>query len=162
MNDRKVGKIYKNHGIILLDLVKLYIRNSNGDWEKQTRVNEWTSWPKTWPVSAVVSSSYSWSLDKTKNALQYLRVFNGDDHVKRTYFCRAGLNNFNVSSNPTFFTSSSPVNPIQIPIHDPTFTYITSVGLYNDENELMALGKLNKPIKKDRNSIVNITAKINY
>jgi hypothetical protein len=32
-------------------------------------------------------------------------------------------------------------------IGDPT-VYITSVGLYNDAKELLAVGKLNKPLKK--------------
>ena len=28
-------------------------------------------------------------------------------------------------------------------------TYITTVGLYNDNNELLAVAKLSKPMKKD-------------
>ena len=47
-------------------------------------------------------------------------------------------------------------------LHDPPFTYITSLGLYNDRNELMAIGKLNKPLKKDAMSQFHFTAKINY
>jgi len=161
MNDRKVGKIYQNQGIVLLDLVKLYIRNSNGDWEKANQVNDWRRWHDNWPVAAIVSSSYSWSLDRTKDILQRMRILNNETYMNRTYFCRAGLNDFNWTTNPTFMTSSSPQSP-GIPIHNPTFTYITSVGLYSDNNELMALGKLNKPIRKDQNSMINITAKINY
>jgi|TARA_Y100000310_G_scaffold36717_1_gene34579 hypothetical protein len=55
------------------------------------------------------------------------------------------------------FVSSHGVNPIKIgteligvATHSDFATYVTSVGLYNDENELLAVGKLANPIKNDR------------
>lgn len=40
------------------------------------------------------------------------------------------------------------------------FSYITQVGLYNDENELLAVAKLSKPIRKDRGTETVIRVKI--
>ena len=34
--------------------------------------------------------------------------------------------------------------------HSDFSTYVTTIGLYNDENELLAIGKTAKPIKNDR------------
>ena len=34
--------------------------------------------------------------------------------------------------------------------HSHFATYITEIGLYNDSNELLAVGKLAKPIKNDK------------
>ena len=34
--------------------------------------------------------------------------------------------------------------------HSDFATYITNIGLYNDEHELLAVGKLAKPIKNDK------------
>ena len=34
--------------------------------------------------------------------------------------------------------------------HSEFATYVTDIGLYNDENELLAVGKLAKPIKNDK------------
>jgi hypothetical protein len=73
--------------------------------------------------------------------------FNNTTELNSTiYFCRANHNEFNYSSNPTYLSSSQIVvkqNPIDAPI-----SYITTVGLYSADNELLAVAKLSEPIKK--------------
>jgi hypothetical protein len=64
------------------------------------------------------------------------------------YFCRAFNNEFNYSSNPTYIDSDC---QIRVKMDDPMVephAYITTVGLYNDKQELLAVGKFSKPIKK--------------
>jgi len=34
--------------------------------------------------------------------------------------------------------------------HSAFGTYVTNIGLYNDEKELLAIGKLSNPIKNDK------------
>ena len=65
----------------------------------------------------------------------------------QTYFCRANPDEFNYSTNPTFVSGS--LNSIKYSyfIKEPK-TYITSIGLYNRRNELIAIGKLQKPLLK--------------
>jgi len=63
------------------------------------------------------------------------------------YFCRAYNNEFNYSSNPTYLSAS------QIYVKDgdpeiPPRSYITTVGLYSDDNQLLAVAKLSEPILK--------------
>lgn len=63
------------------------------------------------------------------------------------YFCRLGHNEFNYSSNPTYLSGSKirvKNNPQDTPV-----TYFTTIGLYNDANELMATAKLSEPLKKE-------------
>ena len=159
--DRIVGKVYKNQGIILLDLVKLTLRDAQGNFEiPQSR--DWTNWNATWPVSAVVSSSYSWSLDKTKEQLTHLKVVDENSLARRVYFCKGGIDDFTLTTNSTFYMTGSGIPYEKIPIHDPPFTYLTTVGLYSDDNELMAIGKLNKPFKNDQTTEIHITARISY
>jgi len=50
-------------------------------------------------------------------------------------------NIFNTSSNPTFDPDNNP------------FVYITEVGVYNEDNELMAYGKFTRPIIKGNDPI---------
>ena len=73
------------------------------------------------------------------------------------YFARVGNKKFNFSSNPTYFTASDGS------FTNPTFfknpkSYITQVGMYNDNNELLAVAKLSKPILKSfsREAIIKI------
>lgn len=63
------------------------------------------------------------------------------------YFCRAFNSEFNYSSNPTYLSASE----IRVKGGDPLaqpVSYITSVGLYDDKNQLLAVAKLSEPIKK--------------
>ena len=77
------------------------------------------------------------------------------------FFCRAGNKEFNFSNNPTFFTSSTGdfTNPTFF--KDPK-TYITTVGLYNDANELLAVAKLSKPILKSYSREALIKVKLDF
>ena len=63
------------------------------------------------------------------------------------FFCRAGNKEFNFSNNPTFFTASDGTFTQPTFFKDPK-TYITTVGLYNDSNELLAVAKLSQPVLK--------------
>jgi len=71
-----------------------------------------------------------------------------EEAIKSThYFCRVGNGRYNFSQNPTYYSTPSGdlVNPNFIT--DPR-TYITTVGLYNNNSELLAVAKLSKPFLK--------------
>ena len=63
------------------------------------------------------------------------------------YFCRAYNHEFNYSSNPTYLQNSKIVVKGDDP-EAPPRTYITTVGLYSDDNQLLAVAKLSEPILK--------------
>jgi len=46
-------------------------------------------------------------------------------------------------------------------VDNPT-TYITTVGLYNDANELLAVAKLSQPLTKDFTKEALIKVKLDY
>jgi hypothetical protein len=71
------------------------------------------------------------------------------------YFVRLRNKEFNYSNNPTFYNQSNGVINNSDFYTDPR-VYVTTVGLYNDTNELLAVAKLSKPIQKafDRESII--------
>ena len=63
------------------------------------------------------------------------------------YFCRAFNHEFNYSSNPTYLENSKMVVKGDDPEALPR-TYITTVGLYGDDNQLLAVAKLSEPVLK--------------
>lgn len=73
------------------------------------------------------------------------------------FFVRLRNTDFNYTNNPTFFEESdgSILNPDFI--RDPQ-VFVTTVGLYNDNNELLAVAKLSQPLRKafDREALVRI------
>jgi len=77
------------------------------------------------------------------------------------YYVRVKHFEYNYSNNPTFTTGSLGLVRLSNFVQNPK-VYITTVGLYNDTNELLAVAKLSRPLLKDftRESLVRI--KIDY
>ena len=46
--------------------------------------------------------------------------------------------------------------------NDPQISYITTVGLYSSDNQLLAVGKLSEPLKKDPTNEVTIRVRLDY
>jgi len=80
------------------------------------------------------------------------------EHVSSThFFLRLRNTDFNYTNNPTFFneTDGSILNSDFV--QDPQ-VYVTTAGLYNDANELLAVGKLSQPLRKafDREALIRV------
>ena len=77
-------------------------------------------------------------------------------------FCRARNAEFNYSINPSFSVSASAGTILYNEfIQNPT-TYVTSIGMYNDNNELLAVAKLSKPLKKDFTKEALVRVKLDF
>lgn len=74
----------------------------------------------------------------------------------------ADASSFNLSSNPTFTDENG---HIVMSITDETakpFTMITGVGLYDANNNLLAVGKLSRPLEKNAEKSVNLRLRIDF
>ena len=86
---------------------------------------------------------------------------NEEDQTTKSYFCRAHAPDFNFSGNPTFASSSNPSFTIPEFKNDPQ-TFITTVGLFNPTNELVAVGRLSSPVKKNFQTEATIKVNLTY
>lgn len=75
-------------------------------------------------------------------------------------FVRVKNSEFNYSTNPSNITGSGELRH-SIMINSPQ-AYITTVGLYNDTNDLLAVAKLSRPLVKDFTKEALIRVKLNY
>ena len=75
-------------------------------------------------------------------------------------FVRARNSEFNYSSNPSNITGSGELRH-NVMIDTPQ-AYLTSVGLYNDNNDLIAISKLSSPLLKDFTKEALIRIKLDY
>ena len=112
-----------------------------------------------------VSSSFSGkTIQQTANAFRHhLRniSFNNTTELNSTiYFCRVNHNEFNYSSNPTYTSGSRIVTKNNT--SDNPVSYITSVGLYSSDNELLAVAKLSEPLKKDPTNEMILRVRLDY
>lgn len=79
------------------------------------------------------------------------------------YICTAGPNEFNYSLNPTLKNGSGADETqynLDI-INSPEFMpYVTTVGLYNENQELIAVGKLGQPVQLNPHTDTNFIIKL--
>ena len=83
---------------------------------------------------------------------------NSEETVTSDYvFVRARNAEFNYSENPSFISGSTGDVIYSVFINSPQ-TYMTTVGFYNDTNDLLAVAKLSKPLTKDftKESLVRV------
>ena len=76
-------------------------------------------------------------------------------------FVRARNAEFNYTENPSYISGSTGelIYPILV---DSPQTYISSVGLYNDNNECVAVAKLSKPLQKDFTKELLLRVKLDF
>jgi hypothetical protein len=87
--------------------------------------------------------------------------FNNTTELNSTvYFCRAHHNEFNYSTNPTYLSASELV--VKNNASDSPVSYITSVGLYSSDNEMLASAKLSEPLKKDPSNELTLRVRLDY
>lgn len=87
--------------------------------------------------------------------------FNNTTELNSTiYFCRASHNEFNYSTNPTYL-SESQIRVKQETTDNPV-SYVTTVGLYSADNELLAVAKLSEPLKKDPTNEITLRVRLDY
>jgi hypothetical protein len=114
---------------------------------------------------------YSGSTYEGKNQfLLYNAINSGSDfQARRTenvstshYFVRATNREFNFSNNPTFTSGSSDGSFVESTFERDPKTYITTIGLYNDANEMLAVAKTSQPIAKSFDKEVLIAVKLDF
>jgi len=76
-------------------------------------------------------------------------------------FVRARNSEFNFSANPSFISGSTGEVLFSSFINNPK-TYITTVGLYNNNSELLAVAKLSRPLQKDFTKELLVRVKLDF
>ncbi len=90
-----------------------------------------------------------------------LKFRDEEDQVSAQYFCRVRAGQANFSNNPTFVSGS--LNELrQTTMKGNPTTFITSVQLYNQGGDLVAVGNLSTPLKKSFTSEATIKVKLTY
>lgn len=145
----EVGLVYYNTGIIVL--------HPDTAWGAIT----------TWSGSkSLVNNQYSGSINNIVDGfrLKTERIdFHNQTNIRSTvYFCRAGNKEFNYSSNPTFIDSNKRIRVTSGSNNQLSRTYVTTIGLYDADDNLLAIGKLNKPVMKSPENEAIFRLRIDY
>ena len=139
------GKFYPDHGVMILDGNKLdqvlaYKTNLTSDSEGNNHFAMFHS------ISGSVAGFQARNSQKITSAHYFVRIKNGQ---------------YNFSNNPTYTTGSDGVLAQSTFIGDPK-TYITTIGLYNNRQELLAVAKLSQPLLKSFSREALVRVKLDY
>jgi hypothetical protein len=158
------GLIYYQAGVaVLSSSLFLSSDDSGGGLLSNTFTSVSMSGPSSTEesISAVMSGSLiTGSADNLRNRMYNLQFNNTVELNSTIYFCRVNHNEFNYSGNPTYL-SSSQIRVKEISTDEPV-SYITTVGLYSENNELLAVGKLSEPLKKTPSNEFTIRTRLDY
>ena len=78
----------------------------------------------------------------------------------RYFFTRVKNSEFNYTTNPSVIDANG--NLLYTTLINNPQTFITAVGMYNDNNELLAIAKLSQPLTKDFTKEALIRIKLDY
>ena len=110
--------------------------------------------------SLATGSNIDVMAQSVRNRLSNVSFNNTIELNSTIYFCRANHNEFNYSANPTYLSSSQ--IRVKNTTSDNPVSYITTVGLYSSDNELLAVAKLSEPLKKDPNTELTLRVRLDY
>ena len=80
------------------------------------------------------------------------------------YFCRAAPDEFNFSSNPTYTDGDGRINVVQAGLvnQQKPFSFVTTIGLYNAKEALLAVAKLSRPIEKNEEKDITFRVRLDF
>ena len=156
-NGQGVGVVFYQAGIVVLSTSSF----STGSFHPGTPAFFSSSAGEAQTVADMfVSSSITASWDTLRHRIQNISFNNTTEINSTIYFCRVPHNKYNHSANPTYLSSSTiRVKSVNT---DSPIAYITTVGLYSADNNLMAMAKVSEPLKKDPTNELTLRVRLDY
>ena len=140
------GKFLPDVGIILLN--GYAINTGDGSLNLNTTLTPNTEGNNPAKLYNAINSGASFDLQS-------------EETISSNYiFVRVRNSEFNYSTNPSNITGSGELTH-DVMINSPQ-AYITTVGLYNDDNELLGVAKLSRPLLKDFTKEALVRIKLDY
>ena len=156
----RAGLIYYQAGIAVLTS-SMFMAKTDGGYLDGTSADTVKFFnASTSLTGSLISEEISGSADTLRNRIQNIQFNNTIELNSSVYFCRAKHNEFNYSANPTYLSGSQV--RVKNQATDTPISYITSIGLYSADNQLLAVGKFSEPVRKDSNIELTFRARLDY
>jgi hypothetical protein len=150
-NSGSYGKFFPDIGVMVLNGAALIAPAASGGLA-MTTLNE------TSGINSQINTRALYNILNTGGSSISLQ---SEETVTSNYiFIRARNSEFNYSTNPSIITGSGELR-YNVLVNTPQ-AYFTTVGLYNDNNDLVGVAKLSKPLLKDFTKEALIRIKLDY
>jgi len=162
---KPVGLIWHDQGIVVLDASRVMNVTQSITGTIQSVVSDTLPFTGSLLSSSVYGSTgslfYKASVDDILDHVCSTRftgseatvmAFQNQTNINSSvYFCRFAADRFNYSSNPTYTDENGRIVVIDAGQEDiqRSFAFVTSIGLYDADNNLLAVAKTSRPILKN-------------
>lgn len=145
----EVGQVWYNAGVVVIHPDTAWGAVSNWSGSKSL-------------INVQFSGNINQMVDGARTHIELINLINQTNLQSSIYFCRALNSEFNYSSNPTF---TDPTGLIRVTSGSnilTTRTYITTVGLYDENDNLLAVGKVNRPVLKSPETEATLRLRLDF
>jgi len=149
------GLVYPDMGMLVLNDLAL---NASASFNTVSGSN--IAGDNAWKLYTSISGAMSYGRSNANAELAFA-ARNEESITSAHYFVRIKNGEYNFSNNPSFTTGSYGDLAQATFVNDPK-TYITTIGMYNSRQELLAVAKLSKPILKSFQSEALIKVKLDF
>jgi hypothetical protein len=168
--DKRVGFVFYQAGIVALNTALFTNSGSNSittnmsgnqDGQLVSGVNMSANMSLPYDVQRIFQSGTINQINAgLRNRIGNITFNNTTELNSTIHYCRVHNNEFNYSSNPTYLSGSKMV--VKNVPEDQPVSYITTVGLYSPDNELLAVAKLSEPLKKNPTQEMTLRVRLDY
>lgn len=170
--DEAVGLMFYQQGIAILDMKKIFWANQIMSGTIQSVGSAATT-----PITGAFIPDFvtSASIDEILDHITTTRfgsgsntfcTFQNNTRINSTlYFCRATADEFNYSTNPTYTDSDGKIVVIDSAAEgreEKSFAFVTTVGLYDANEELLAVAKLSRPVEKNDEKDLTFRVRLDF
>jgi hypothetical protein len=169
----KLGLIFYEHGTVVLDTKKLFREQTLGGRIKAVKniidplgeaefSGDYRDLLVSGSVDQIVDYVASTRMgDGTQTCITFQNVTNINSTL---VFCRASADEFNYSTNPTYTNDEGRIVVIDAGQEDVqrSFTFVTTIGLHDDEGRLLAVAKLSRPIEKSDEKDLTVRVRLDF
>jgi len=181
-----VGLLFYQQGIAVFDMSKVFDGNQimNGVLQavgatgvgdlKMGKQNLGAGAGDTGTQKLIPGFITSASIDQILNHVTETRMgsgsntfltFQNNTKINSTlYFCRATADEFNFSTNPSYTNTEGRIRVIDTGQEDieKSFSFVTTVGLYDANEELLAVAKLSRPVEKNDEKDLTFRVRLDF
>lgn len=153
----EVGQVWYNAGIVVIPALHAFGSGSAAAGVANVR------WSGSKALDTLLSSgSINNLVDGFRTHVERLDFHNQTNLHSTVFFCRATNREFNYSSNQTFVDANKRIRVTSGSNVLQSRTYVTTIGLYDANDNLLAVGKVNKPIAKSFDNEATFRGRIDY
>jgi hypothetical protein len=147
----EVGQVWYQAGVVVLPPNLAWPSEGSALWSGSVKL-----------VNIQPSGTINQVVDGFRRHVERIDFHNQTNLYSTIFFCYGNHSEFNYSSNPTFVDENKRIRPTSGSSAAQTRTYVTTIGLYDPSDNLLGVGKLNKPVMKGPDNVCAFRLRIDY